>query len=76
MSEQRDDDMLTVPAAARRMGMSETYVRRLVAERRIAFHKMGRSVRIAPADVAAHVEQARVDPIVESDVWARLRRVG
>ena len=74
MTEHRE--LLTVAGAAERMGMSETYVRRLVAERRIAFHKLGRSVRIDPADVAAYIEEARVEPLSETEVWAQLRRVG
>jgi hypothetical protein len=51
-------------------------VRRLVAERQIAFHKLGRSVRIGRADIAAYVEASRVEPITASDVWRSLRRVG
>jgi hypothetical protein len=47
-----------------------------VAERRIAFHKLGRSVRIARADISAYIEAARVEPITASDVWRDLRRVG
>lgn len=49
-------ELLTVSHAAVVMGMSARYVRRLVAERRIAFHRLGRSVRIAVPDVEAHLE--------------------
>jgi excisionase family DNA binding protein len=69
-------ELLTIGEAAAAMGMSARYVRRLVAERRIAFHKMGRSVRIARGDIAAFVEASRVEPITASDVWRGLRRVG
>ncbi|MDI5938843.1 excisionase family DNA-binding protein [Micromonospora carbonacea] len=55
--------------------MSERYVRRLVAERRIPFHKLGRSVRIKAADLAAHVESGRVEPLTASGVWRDLQRV-
>ncbi len=55
--------------------MSERYVRRLVAERRIAFHRMGRCVRLAPADVDAYIEASRVEPMAESDVWRSMRGV-
>jgi excisionase family DNA binding protein len=69
-------ELLTVSQAAVVMGMSPRYVRRLVAERRIAFHRLGRSVRIAVIDVQAHVVSGRVEPITESDVWRGMRRVG
>jgi excisionase family DNA binding protein len=69
-------ELLRVEEAAEVMGMSGRHVRRLVAERQIAFHKLGRSVRIARADIAAYVEASRVEPITASDVWRGMRRVG
>src|SRR5262249_10940860 len=69
-------ELLSVEEAAEVLGMSTRYVRRLVAERLIAFHKLGRSVRIARADLAAYVEAGRVEPITASDVWRGMRRVG
>jgi excisionase family DNA binding protein len=69
-------ELLTVEEAAEAIGMSARYVRRLVAERRIAFHKFGRSVRIAPGDIEAYVTESRVEPITESGVWRDLRRAG
>jgi excisionase family DNA binding protein len=65
-------EILTIEEAARRMNMSVRHVRRLVAERRIAFHKLGRSVRIDAADVQAYIDAGRVEPITESGVWRRL----
>ena len=56
------DELLTVEEAAERMKMSARHVRRLVQERRIAFHRLGRSVRIAPDDIAAYVASTRVEP--------------
>jgi excisionase family DNA binding protein len=55
------DELLTVEEAAERMRMSARHVRRLVQERRIAFHRLGRSVRIAPDDIAAYVASTRVE---------------
>ncbi len=72
----RPSELLTVPQAAILMGMSERYVRRLVAERRIPFHRLGRSVRIATSDVVMHVESGRVEVMTESDVWLGLRGAG
>ncbi|WP_298321677.1 helix-turn-helix domain-containing protein [Haloactinopolyspora sp.] len=70
-----DNEMLTVAQAAAAMGMSPRYVRRLIAERRIAFHRLGRSVRIARADVRAFIDDGRVEPMTASEVWRYLRGV-
>ncbi|RKR89179.1 excisionase family DNA binding protein [Micromonospora pisi] len=69
------DEVLTIEQAAARIQMSERYIRRLVAERRIPFHKLGRSVRIKAVDLAAHVESGRVESITVTDVWRGLRSV-
>lgn len=54
---------LTVPEAAGYLNTSVRFVRRLVAERRIAFHHVGRHVRICVADLEAFVHAGRVEPI-------------
>ncbi len=43
--------LLTIPAAASRLGKSVSGVRQWVLLRKIAYHKIGRSVRIDPAEV-------------------------
>ncbi|MEU1687210.1 excisionase family DNA-binding protein [Micromonospora sp. NPDC005707] len=50
-------------------------MRRLVAQRRIAFHKVGRSVRLKASDVDAHINAGRVEPLTASEVWTGLRSV-
>jgi excisionase family DNA binding protein len=45
------DRLLTVEEAAARLGTSTRFVRRLVLERRIAYIKVGRHVRIAEVDL-------------------------
>ena len=55
------DRLLTVDEAAERLGTSTRFVRRLVFERRIAFVKVGRHVRITPGDLDAYVAAGRVD---------------
>jgi excisionase family DNA binding protein len=67
------DRLLTVEAAADRMSTSVRFVRRLIAERRIAFVKLGRHVRIAEADIAAFINAGRVDPL-SAPVWNSSRR--
>ncbi|WP_238016007.1 helix-turn-helix domain-containing protein [Dactylosporangium sp. AC04546] len=69
------DHLLTIEQAAIRLGMSARYVRRLVAERRIAFHRLGRAVRIHPNDVDAFVRDNRIEPMTATSVWAGLRSV-
>jgi excisionase family DNA binding protein len=51
------------------------FVRRLIAERRIAFHKVGRHVRLASVDLDAFVNAGRVEPISAADVWSDLQGV-
>jgi excisionase family DNA binding protein len=70
-----DSEMLTTEQAALRMNMSARHVRRLVTERRIPFHKIGRSVRLASADVAQYLASTRIEPMTQSDVWRGLRGV-
>ncbi len=69
------DELLTIEQAAERISMSARYVRRLVAERRIVSYRLGRAVRIDPADLAAHIVAGRVEPITEATVRNNVRSV-
>ena len=55
------DTLLTVEQAAECLGTSERFVRRLIAERRIAYVKLGRHVRIAEQDLMSFVTTGRVE---------------
>ena len=55
------DKLLTVGEAAEFLGTSVRFVRRLIAERRIAYIRVGRHVRIAEADLARFVAAGRVE---------------
>jgi excisionase family DNA binding protein len=55
------DRLLTVDEAAERLGTSTRFVRRLIFERRIAFVKVDRHVRITPADLDAFIAAGRID---------------
>jgi excisionase family DNA binding protein len=59
-----DNSLYTVEQAARHLNTTTRFVRRLVAERRIAFVKLGRHVRIAEADLARFVQEGRVEPVI------------
>lgn len=71
-----EGELLTVEQAADRIRMSARYVRRLIAERRIRFYRLGRSVRIDPADLTAFVTAGRIEPITETTVWNDLKGAG
>ena len=66
------DRLLTVDEAAERLNASPRFVRRLIAERRVAFTKLGRKVRICESDLDVFVQAGRVEPMNASSVW-RLR---
>lgn len=51
--------LLDIEAVARRLGVGVRYVRRLVAERRIPFIKIGRLVRFDPDEIEAWINEAR-----------------
>jgi excisionase family DNA binding protein len=53
---------LNVQEAADYLNTSVRFVRRLIEERRIAFHKIGRHVRLRQADLEAYVNAGRVEP--------------
>ncbi len=63
------EPLLTVDEAAGRLNTSPRFVRRLVAERRIGFTRLGRKVRISESDLATFVEAGRVEPMTQRDVW-------
>jgi excisionase family DNA binding protein len=53
---------LTVPEAAQYLNTTVRFVRRLIEERRIAFHRFGRHVRLEKADLDEFVAAGRVEP--------------
>jgi excisionase family DNA binding protein len=66
------DSLLTVEQAAERLGTSTRFVRRLIAERRIAYTKLGRHVRITEHDLINFVAAGRVEPMTAPGrVWRR-----
>ena len=53
---------LTLPEAAEYLNVSERFMRRLVAERRVAFHKLGHLLRFHVADLDRLLAAGRVEP--------------
>lgn len=62
-AEASTDRLLDTTETARFLGMGKRTVQELVADRKLAFVKIGRSIRFAPADLAAFVEANRVKAI-------------
>jgi excisionase family DNA binding protein len=58
----RPGDLLSVPQAAERLGTPERFIRRIIAERRIRFYKVGRYVRFDAGDLDAFIAAGRIDP--------------
>lgn len=56
-------DLLTVEEAAARLNTGTRFVRRLIAERRIEFVKLGYHVRIPEKALAAFVTAGTVQPL-------------
>lgn len=56
------DRLLTVTEAGEMLGTGERFVRRLIAERRIRYVKLGRPVRIPESAIAEYVEARTVEP--------------
>ena len=59
---ERTAPLLSVEAVAERLDTKPRFVRRLIAERRIEFHKVGRHVRISEPALAEFIAAGRVDP--------------
>ncbi|MBB6346184.1 excisionase family DNA binding protein [Nonomuraea muscovyensis] len=62
------DKLLTVEEAAELLNTSPRFVRRLIAERRIEFVKLGRPVRIRESAVIAYVIAGTVTPMHKPDL--------
>jgi excisionase family DNA binding protein len=67
------DRLLTVGQVAELLGTTERFPRRLIAERRIEFIKLGRHVRIRESALAAYIDAGRVGPTTGADIlrWTR-----
>lgn len=56
------EKLLTVDEAAGVLSTTPRFVRRLITERRIPFHHIGRHVRLAESDLREFIEAGRVTP--------------
>jgi excisionase family DNA binding protein len=63
--------LLSVDEAAAYLGTKPRFVRRLIAERRIAFHHVGRHVRLHLDDLVEYLRLGRVEPIRPAPSYRR-----
>jgi excisionase family DNA binding protein len=56
-------DLLSVGQAAERLGTPERFIRRLIAQRRIRFYRVGRYIRFDARDLDAFVGAGLVEPM-------------
>ena len=69
-----NDRLLTVAQAAELLGTSERFPRRLIAERRIRFVRLGENgkrghVRIPESALREFIAAGVVEPLTAADVW-------
>ena len=67
--------LLTVEAAAKRLSTSPRFIRRLIAERRIEFVRVGRHVRISESALANFIDVGRVEPLTTAHTRHKMRGV-
>ena len=67
--------LLTVEAAAKRLSTSPRFIRRLIAERRIEFVKVGRHVRISESALADFIDAGRVEPLTDAGIRHMMKGV-
>ena len=58
--------LLTVEQAAERLNTKPRFIRRLIAERRIEFHRVGLHVRISERALAEFIESGRIAPVTSA----------
>lgn len=68
------DDLLTADEVATLLRASPRFVRRLVAERRITYVKVGRKVLFERSAVAAYIDAHRVQPLTRAQLRDELWR--
>jgi excisionase family DNA binding protein len=54
------DELLTIGQAGEYLGTGERFIRRLVAQRRISYVKLGKYVRLQRSSLDAFIEAGRV----------------
>jgi excisionase family DNA binding protein len=66
-----EGELLDLEDVAKRLDVPPRFVRRLVAERRITYHKVGRYVRFHERDITDYLAANRVEAMRPSTVCRR-----
>jgi excisionase family DNA binding protein len=56
----KNSELIGIEQLAQRLGITVRHVRRLVAEKRVPYYKVGRLVRFHPAEITAWLDARRV----------------
>jgi excisionase family DNA binding protein len=67
------EQLLSVEAAAERLDTGPRFIRRLIAERRIEFVRVGRHVRISESALAEYIEAGKVPPLTAASLRPKLK---
>jgi excisionase family DNA binding protein len=67
--------LLTVEVAAERLSTSPRFIRRLIAERRIEFVKVGRHVRISESALHDFIDAGRIEPLTTASTRNKMKGV-
>lgn len=59
-----EPDLIDIDGLAARLGVTERFVRGLIENHVIPYHKVGKLVRFRPDDISAWLDETRVDPRV------------
>ena len=70
---QLEERLLSVGEVAELLGTSERFPRRLIADRRIEFVRVGRHVRIPESALVEFIKAGRVEPLTVVSVRGRPR---
>jgi excisionase family DNA binding protein len=66
-NEEKPDLLMTVAEVAKALNTAERFPRRLIAERRIGFVRVGRHVRISGSALADFIQSGVVNPLALRD---------
>jgi len=55
------EPLIDIGALAERLGVTERFVRRLVEERRVSYHKIGKFVRFDPNEISDWIANTRIE---------------
>jgi len=55
------EPLIDISTLAERLGVTERFVRRLVEERRVSYHKIGKFIRFDPNEISGWIADTRIE---------------